>query len=412
MKYAAVEDQKVQDFIEIQLKLIGQIIEKMIPGIVSIVLSGSFSRGEGSIQVLNEQDFIIQKDFDIFIFSREIPDQLTYKTLKDRVLKEIKTSNNVHYGNKNFKINLEFIDVNHINDLPPDISTYELKKNGLIISGKNILHLIPKSVSKFNTSTILRILLNKLIGLVENNPFFNENSLDISYECHKTYIEINTVLCILFNCYETNYTARFNALKQNWEKVPKYLRDLEPDLLNKMEEALNFKLKPIRNLEKINLKELWLKTKDLLTDLLVVLASSFISNPHKMDSDDNLIIYLKKFYYFPYSQRVLNRFKIKSQFLNHLISKAYIILEETKDLTLSPTNKIINLYLSSYFLLKAIDANGQIDENYFNEAKKYIQEKNGIKVNLKNWKLLSQKIISLKKILDSKKIKKKSSRLF
>ncbi|NHI94791.1 MAG: hypothetical protein EAX96_20030 [Candidatus Lokiarchaeota archaeon] len=411
MKYVNIADDKVQKFIQIQLRKIGQLIKKMVPEVVSIVLSGSFSRGEGSIELLSEDIFIIQKDFDIFIFSKKIPDYSRYKLLKKIILKEIETSNNKNYSNKNFRINLEFINVNQLNGLLPDISTYELKRNGLVIFGKKLLHLIPESVSNFNSSTILRILLNKLIGLIENNPFFNKNSLNVAYECYKTYIEINTVLCILNRCYHTDYTNRLKALKKHWYKFPKSIKELDNKLLDKIENAVSFKLKPIKNLKNLDVEDFWFETKDLLIKIIDVIVSFFICNPEKKDSDENLITYLKKYYYFPYSQRFLHKFKIKSQFLNHLISKAYILLEKSRENLMPSINNLINLYLSSFFLLKAIKKNNIIDEEYFKEAKLYIKEKKTFNSRLENWMKLAKTIISLKLNYDDKKIKKKSFKL-
>ena len=132
-------------------------------------------------------------------------------------------------------------------------------------------------------------MLNKLIGLIENNPFFNINPIKIYYECSKTYIEINTALCILIKCYEPNYIDRYNALKKNWNKIPNSIKELEPNLMDKIEKSLKFKLEPIKDVNNVNLEEIWFETKDLLTDLLVVITSHFIKYQIQMDSEEKTL---------------------------------------------------------------------------------------------------------------------------
>ncbi|MHA1797142.1 MAG: hypothetical protein ACTSVY_01730 [Candidatus Helarchaeota archaeon] len=412
MKFIRFKDENVNSFIKSQLRKIINIVTEKLPDTISIVLSGSFSRAEGSIIRLDEDNFMLHKDFDIFIFSRKIPTRHVYDSLKKSIYQEIQSSNKKNFKNIDFQINLEFISISKIKKLPPDISTYELKKNGKVIYGKNILKMIPSSVSNFNSSTILRILLNKLIGLLENHPDVNKNPINCLYECHKTYIEINTTICILLNSYSTSYYSRFLSLKKKWSQVPNIIRNEIPDLLIKIEKALDFKLNPI-DVTKIKAQDgFWYETKNDLIKILILLSRFFLNIKNQPINEKSLLIYLHNYYYFPYSQSILSKFKIKSQFLNHFLSRLYVISEDLKTHSyhnlISTHDLIIQLYLTSFYLLNAIEENNRINKDYFLKAKSILKIKDKEEVSFKSWEKLARLISHLRNERETRKIRKKT----
>jgi len=410
------ENKKINDFIQDQLDLGCKLIIERLPQAVSIVLSGSFSRAEGSYVILNDNDFNILKDFDIFIFIKNTPDVKVHENLKKLLKQQIKSSNNEKFTNNDFKINLEYININQMSKLPPEISTYELKKNGKVLHGKNLLKNIPETVSNFNTSTITRLLLNKLIGLLENHPEITQNSINTMYECHKTYIEINTALSILLKCYKLDYNSRFNALKENKNKVPERIMVKIPDLLNKIKRSLDYKLNPIDLDSTEQLNEFWHTSKEDLLIILKILISIITKNSIEDYSSNIVDKYLNTSYYLPYSQKFLSKYNLNYQFFTHFISKLYII---NQNIINYPLNNIFSwqdilqkLYSTAYFLLEAIESSEKIKKADLKKAASYFKIELKSKNPLENWKLIVRNVIKIRNLYYKSKISKKSLSIF
>ena len=103
----------------------------------------------------------------------------------------------------------------------PDIYFYDLKAGSQLLWGEDIRSLIPWNKKDVPLSSGLRLLFEKVAGLLGNfsvaflcnkRPTLIEKELIIS-ECQKTFIEIGTSLCILARRYEPKYEQRARILK-------------------------------------------------------------------------------------------------------------------------------------------------------------------------------------------------------
>ncbi|MHA1143839.1 MAG: nucleotidyltransferase domain-containing protein [Candidatus Helarchaeota archaeon] len=275
-KYSKFDDPVVDQYIENQLQRIVGEIRTRIVNVNAIILTGGFARGEGSVYFKEPNQVIPLKDYDLVVITDEQISSTKYKQLIDSLNSILGISSQWYEGHApgDFHINIEFISCRKLRKLPPDLSNYELKKNGLILHGENLLHLIPLTSARIARVSGIRILCNKLIGLLENNPWDSEITPDskkgqsLIYECAKTYVEICTALSLAGNFYAPTYEERASLFDQVLSRKMPDLQEKIPDLTMKVKTCTSYKLKPISSPFENGLASVWMETKkDLLTVL-------------------------------------------------------------------------------------------------------------------------------------------------
>jgi UTP:GlnB (protein PII) uridylyltransferase len=92
-EFTVYDDQWVDEQIQAQLDVIVQNITAAVRDReISIVLSGGFGRGEGSV-IISENQVTPLKDYDIWVLSDKKIDQATCDLIRDKVYDELGFSN-------------------------------------------------------------------------------------------------------------------------------------------------------------------------------------------------------------------------------------------------------------------------------------------------------------------------------
>jgi len=279
LSYTKYEEQWIDLEIQCQLDIIIEIIKENISpnNLRSILISGGFGRGEGSI-IVEDNQIRPLKDYDIFVIVKKKPKHKLIEFIHTKSYEKLGIENPT---NKDFVFSDFVIDINFTTEkrlsLRPDIFSHELKNASKILWGEDIRECIPWSLKDIPTITPLRFLFEKATGLIAHTSDINMKNMEIEsdkklpfiYECYKTYVEICTVLCFSMGCYEPSYERRSILFTENFRlKLPEIHRII-PDLPDKVEKYTQFKLKPdLKQIETENPVELWFKTRD---DLLVIM---------------------------------------------------------------------------------------------------------------------------------------------
>lgn len=390
---------KVDQCIQAQLDIIVDKVVVNVSGVHSIILSGGFGRGEGSV-LLKDGKVIPLKDYDIHIFVDEIPERNVVEATYDAIYKKLDMKNpeNANFRFSEFVVDLQFKKIGDLK-LLPDIANYDLKKASNVLYGNDLRSLIPWNIEDIPLSSGLRFLFEKMTGLIGHfstdyltkEPAEHEKNL-IIYECYKTYIEIATVLCLLMGCYEPSYKLRSQLFKENFKvKLPDLYKKL-PELPKLVEKATKFKLRP--NFKKIDEKtvQLWDQTRKILFIVLKYYLEQYLEIEVieiRDFSDKNLKKTMGSVYHKAFVESLAqSKLGLKNGLLISILNRIaqvylnYIFICKIKENCsklyiyplFSSQSPIINIYLTSPSVLFSLGTDGKIEKDYFSLAKKNLKK--------------------------------------
>lgn len=403
-------DEKIQEDMELICKCVLKYINP-----VSILLIGSFGRGEGSVLIEDNKIFPL-KDYDILIVSNsnllssvklqqvndELYTALNYSLPKDRI-----------YLFSDFVITIEQTVVENLRTFA-HIAVYDIKMGSQLLFGRDIRNEIPLSIEDIPSSSELHVLFMKTIGLLGQfsstyliNPPDTHKKIYIMYECGKTYIEIGTALCL----FSKKYCPRYLKRSESFVKIfNENLFDLEqkiPNLPDKIMYYTKLKLIPdINEYNHMNYITLWFETRN---DLRTIINYLFEKKYGMSDID---LIKSSKIYYHEmkknyYKETIIFFLKHKFGISNSLVSVSLNFLYQKyfslmyvidlyqkskmlypKALLESPLQKVFSL---SILLLFSLNEDGSLNSDLFSmfeeELKKIYPFNIDCSDNLEKWDL-------------------------
>jgi len=278
MSYTIHNSEVIDARIESDLEIIKNIlINEFGNEIISLVLIGGFSRGEGS--VLIENDFVRPLiDYDVVIIVEKRIDNPKLGRCSGEIVKKIGLKE------KNFHIDLIPIPINSLKKLSFTQFNYDFKYASNVFYGdKNILSLIPEfDVRKMPLETARFLLFNRVINFIytfsydfiNKRPPTNEESLLLKYQCLKNILDAGTALLILHSEYSPSYRERN-------ERFKKLFSD-KKDWVKFHQKATDFKLDPTNNIIDVNPVDLWFHTKEIYEEMFRL----FINRMYKKEFND------------------------------------------------------------------------------------------------------------------------------
>ena len=333
-KYVSNYSSEVNNQIDQTLQIVAKTIVKNIEGIKSIMIAGGFGKGEGSIKLTSAGKVILRRDFDIVCIVDHKPRSKTIDKLEDQIYKSLgipnPTSSDFERG-QSFVVDLMFLRKNDL--IYPDIKFYDLKAASQVLWGEDLRGVNPFTKKDVPISSGLRLLFEKVTGLL---GYFNVNYLEskkptseekeyILSECHKTFIEIGTALCILGGKYEPKFSQRARVLNGFYRtKFPKIAKVL-PDLPKKILEYTNLRLNPESSYFDEDPIDLWFITKDYLKETLKLYAEIYAGKSISDWSNfPELVRAIAPEYYKPFLGPLLrNRLHLSNTHILHLIAFLY-----------------------------------------------------------------------------------------
>lgn len=343
MNYTAAAEKSVEDKIDRDMKTIcNEILETAEP--ISIVLIGSFGRGEGS--VIHEGGSISAlRDYDILLVLRKkLPPVVLHRIEK-------KINNRLGYGMVvNQELDLPIFGLSLIQLTPDelfhlnDIKILELKLASRILYGKDFRKKLKVSAEGLPLSSSARFLFNSILGLIAvfktkylEKPPVGLEKVNLAYECGKMYIEMGTILTLLGRMYRPTYSERCEIIRKNLKnRFPDLLRKA-PSLDRKIDFFTNLKLFPdMSKFEEIEPVALWFETRRDLEHVLKffmlrylrIKTNNFMNfcdacfrNMSKIYLDDVISFYLKRKY--GISSKLITR--LVNFIYRHLIGFKYMV---------------------------------------------------------------------------------------
>ena len=383
-------------------------IRKKYPEIISIILSGGFSRGKGPVKI-EGNNIYPYNDYDIQIISKnkickDMSDKLSIEISKKLGYRGI---DNFYPFKKeeqkikdNFYIDLKWDSLKDLKKLLPRIRNYELKKHSKIIYGKDVRKIIPEySLKDMPLSEGAKLLLDRMSQMVE---YYSEKG-DYEQEClsyfiQQCYAACCTSLLLLSGKYQIGYEKSMKILKETYEKDFPGLFKKIPNLHNKVEYFVNWKINPKKPIIK-NLEEEWFIAKNNLIEVTKYFFSIFLKKRiNNVEELSRSILRMDKEFYIPYINSILkNKIGIKSKSISKIlipIVKIILIKKYKKRLMQIEGKKIgwignspdLIIFASLPFLINSIKKEG-VNLKELNECKRLLNKVYPVKGN--SWEEIS-----------------------
>lgn len=388
--YTSYSEEWIDAKVVSKLDLISNIILKNLQGIHSIILTGGFGRGEGSVRLIGNNEINLLKDFDIVVIVDPIPSE----DKKNKILEQIYNELGLRNAElERFRFSKFVVDIRYLKkrDLAySDIWFYDFKSASKVLYGQSVANLTPYNADDIPFSSGFRILFEKVTGLlghfsyeyVRGTKIETSKNDSLVYECLKAYIEMGTVLCILAKRYKPSYLDRTKIIKTIYKSDFNDLAQEIPNLPELIERATIFKLKPDAFIVEKDPVDLWFSTRNDLGIIIRYYLSKYSGLPISNWTDlQQLKKYLIKTYYIPLLESWLrqrsgifnSRLVIPVNYLYHILTNIeyiYQLKNNENRLYFKPLARLISpslkFYLAAPLVLFALDRTGKVRNDYIN----------------------------------------------
>ena len=408
MQYTKVKqaDSKIAS----DMETICQEIKKQIPSVISVILTGGFSRGEGPVKKINGK-FIPYNDYDIQVITREKISKKRTDFIAGDISKKLGYGSitNIFYPFKkenqklqqSFYIDLKCDTPTDLKKLLPRIRTYELKNDSKILFGKDIRYLIPNySLKKIPLSESAKLLLDRTSQMIEY--YSTEKNYDkevLTYFIQQAYAACCTALLQISGKYQIGYSKSANILDKTFKKDFPELYNKIPNLHKKINQFIKWKTNP-KKLPNQDVEKEWFIARKNILEVLKYFFSKFLNKKiENLDELSKAIGGMQKEFYSPYIKAIIKN-KTNSNFLANLLTpSAFIFLaydlrrRYNKRLKELEINKVVRqkspdlvIFSSGVYILGAITEKG-IEKNSLAKARKSLEKVYPVKAQ--NWEDLT-----------------------
>src|SRR3989344_6120163 len=168
---------EVEDYLKEKIQIISEVIKERIPDTISVIMSGGFGKGEGSISYENKKIILIN-DFDMYVVTKrehseeeinDVAQESSRKIGKKGISSFVKFNKDRPILEEFFYIDLKAIPFNQLKKLPPMVKFYDLRNSSQVVYGKDLLKYIPDfKAEKLPLAEGARFLLNRMSHLVQH----------------------------------------------------------------------------------------------------------------------------------------------------------------------------------------------------------------------------------------------------
>lgn len=216
----------------------------------TVVLYGSASRNELVYQKHNERLYF-SSDMEFIV----IPDDKSNEQNKSFMKMLIEKS--AHYFmNHPMVAKAPFVDVNPVSihfftEAQPRISTFELKKNGIVLKGQNVLELLPSvDLTNYNGKIQnIEVVKGLKILLIEANKWFLERDIykysddsEFRYFLCSCFLNVLRTLLPAFGIFESTASGRIRRLSEIEDNI-ELQKFFTKDIFDKFRSVYNQKCK-------------------------------------------------------------------------------------------------------------------------------------------------------------------------
>jgi predicted nucleotidyltransferase len=299
-------NKKIQE----DINLICNEINLRISGVISIILTGGFARGEGAAKKINGK-FFPYNDYDIQIVSKEKVDKEKVDEISTEISRKLGYKGIINFYpfkkenqkmSDNFYIDLKCNTLGNLKKMLPRIRTVELKNNSMLLYGEDTRELIPNyKISDIPLSEGAKLLLDRISQMIEYYSTEGKHDKEfLNYIIQQAYASCCTSLLLLSGKYEIGYKKSMEIFKRNYKKDFPELYLIMPNLDEKIEEFIKWKTNP-KKLPNENVEEEWFIARGNIIEVSKYFFKRFLNKDIKnIDELSSAILNMKKEFYLPY----------------------------------------------------------------------------------------------------------------
>jgi hypothetical protein len=392
--FTLLKDPAIDPGVRKHMQIISNEITRTLDVVDSIILTGSFGRGEGSVTVGPNGDVFPINDYDVKIITDQKVDEKTYSALVENLQDKVapKTPDLLFGGA--FSISVQFMSKYELSTLLPDVSTIDLKKASKVIFGEDPRQRIPFDCKDIPISSGIVLLFNKVVGMLEqvdasflSGEIYRSRTEALVYQCTRAYMEMATVLLIMSGEYVPSYLEKVKVFARVYGEKFSQLQTQLPDLSDKIEFFTNLKLYSEFHNHKFDPIELWFSTRRDLLEVLKFYALNFYDIKEPLSDWDALVpmIHEKNSRLF---SDYLSQTKLRGIAKFHPLlagMQAYDSLRFFRKLLsmkrrsymrvlLSRLSPLTNIYCASLFGLLSVECECSINEKHLASALRYLRQ--------------------------------------
>jgi predicted nucleotidyltransferase len=221
-------DDKIEQKLSIFLETIKTTpLEKYVE---TVLLTGSYARGVGSVLIYNDEAIDSDGDFDIYVITNR---EIKYSQFT-RILEEIRGK--AKFAQNNFIVDLHILNMVKLPNVLPFVRFFDLKYYSKLIYGRDVRGFIPDfAPSDIPIYDGLRLLLNRLFHVADTfdaslltDHLSPASKVKLSKEICKFYIIALNAFAILIGEFSYNYETILEKIERSTlhsylsEKIPGY----------------------------------------------------------------------------------------------------------------------------------------------------------------------------------------------
>ena len=271
-KYTHLDDPRVDAYIDERLKTIVNSFVQGAPGIRSILLTGSYGRGEGSA-IVTATGVTLLRDFDlVLLFHKRVP-RKEVASISDRLERMFCPPRDASYHYMDdFSLDVKPSTLARAN-LLPDMGLYDMRFCP-VLYGEDIRLLINCRLEDIPLRSGARGLISKGIAMAGSmhvdylrSGVPSDLRANFLRETSRAYFVAAEALTLLLGCYDHRAWRRLALLEERRSQELAGLLKKVPDLLDKIERAIRFKLDPAHNPINDDPIAYWFTTRDDLGEI-------------------------------------------------------------------------------------------------------------------------------------------------
>jgi predicted nucleotidyltransferase len=266
--FTSLRDKRVETGLRRQMDLIVEETKRVYGPDCSIILAGSFGRGEGSVRIMDGGNPVPLNDYDVYVITNKSVDPRIHLEMEERIVRELGQLIGYNLAGDEFIVGVEVVPRRSLNRLTPDISTYEMKAASQVLYGPDVRGLIRLTSDEIALGSGAITLFHRAIALLENvepeylasEDYPEDRRLETVRETCKVYTEICTSLSLIGGFYKPSYRARAHEFASHYDKFPE-LASIIPDLPAKVVERTELKIKSDFTEMKDEAEEKWIEAR-------------------------------------------------------------------------------------------------------------------------------------------------------
>lgn len=251
--YTAYDIPAVDSAIEAHMQTLQRLCSAYLGGnLDSLILSGSFGRGEGSVLIGSDGSVEPLRDYDVRVIVRSPVVPQLIETIRTEFMRVtgIGSADEQFSGQQGFSLTLEPVTRKQLATTfvrDRDLRVYDHLYASRVICGPDYAPALRFPATEIPKVNGLRFLYQKMVGLVGHfaSPAIGADvRRTLLYECDKTFVEICTALVLLAGAYVPSYRARAELFARHWQEWFPDLAQRTPRLDVQINRATHEKLFP------------------------------------------------------------------------------------------------------------------------------------------------------------------------